>query len=39
MHHADDEVRLHVVRVVPAPELEVGNVSDVQRRAEDGPQS
>lgn len=39
MHHADDEVRRHVVRVIPAPELEVADVGDVQRRAEDGPEA
>lgn len=39
MDHADDEVRPHVIRVVPAPELEVGDVGEVQGAAEDGPEA
>lgn len=39
MHHADDEVRRHVVGVVPAPELEVGDVGEVEGGAEDGPEA
>ncbi len=39
MDHADDEVRGHVIGVVPAPELEVGDVGDVQRAAEESPEA
>lgn len=39
LHEADDHVRGHVVRVVPAPQLEIGDVGEVERAAEDGPEA
>lgn len=39
MHHADNDVGGHVVRVIPLPELEVGDVGGVEGAAEDGPEA
>lgn len=39
LDEADDDVGGHVVGVVPAPELEVGDVGDVHGGAEDGPEA
>lgn len=38
LHQAHDDVCRHVVRVVPAPQLQVRDVRDVQRAATHGPE-